>query len=241
MDIAKQIRKKIDSISQGVTFGYDDLGIAKKDYLTAAKALERLQNSGVIKKVSKGKFYKPAQSVFGELEPYYYEQLRPYLYENGKRIAYVTGTSLYNQMGFTTQVPARIKIASRKKRIYIDRGALQADAVKSYTDVTESNYKLLDILDALKDIKQIPDSNVNNSIQLLTNYIQNLNIKQQKNLIKTALVYPPRVKALLGAIMENLNTDLDISSLKNDLNPLTKFRIGVNENELPTIKNWNIQ
>lgn len=241
MDISKQIRKKIEAFSQGVTFGYDDLGVAKKDYLTAAKALERLQNNGVIKKVSKGRFYKPAQSVFGELEPNYYEQLRPYLYENGKRIAYVTGTSLYNQMGLTTQVPKRIKIASRAKRIYINRGALQADAVKSYTDVTESNYKLLGILDALKDIKQIPDSNVSNSIKLLSDYIKNLNPKQQKELIKTAVDYPPRVKALLGAIMENLYPNVNIALLKNDLNPLTKFQIGIKENDLPTIKNWNIQ
>lgn len=239
MSLAKQIRIKIDAIPKGITFGYDDLGIAKENYLTAAKALERLQTKGVIKKTSKGKFYKPEQTVFGELEPKYNDQLKRYLYEKGKRIAYVTGVSLYNQMRLTTQVPFRIKIASRSKRIYINRGALQAFAVKSYAEVSESNYKLLGILDAIKDIKQIPDSSVSSSVKRLAGIILEQSDRQINELIKYALLYPPRVIALLGAILENMG-NVDISKLKDKLNPLTKFKIGLNEKDLPTIKNWNI-
>ena len=43
-----------------------------------------------------------------------------YLFENKNRIAYITGTLLYNQLGLTTQIPAVIKIASQK-RIYINK------------------------------------------------------------------------------------------------------------------------
>src|SRR5690606_40856745 len=68
-------------------------------------------------------------SVFGELTPDYSELLRPYLFENGKRIAYETGTTLYNRLGLTTQMAFRTKIASRSKRINIDRGALKADEI----------------------------------------------------------------------------------------------------------------
>ncbi|MDA3892262.1 MAG: DUF6088 family protein [Salinivirgaceae bacterium] len=240
MKLAEQIRKNIEKLPIGKTFGYTDLGISQENYVSAAKTLERLQTKGVIKKISKGKFYKPEQTVFGELEPDYYEQLRPYLYKNGKRIAYVTGASLYNQMGLTTQVTNQIKIASRNKRIYIQRGALKAGAVKSYADVSESNYKLLGILDALKDIKQIPDSKAANSIKLLSRLIKQQNPRQVKELIKYALLYPPRVKALLGAILENIGM-MDVEILKKDLNPLTKFQIGLKEKDLLTIKNWNIQ
>jgi hypothetical protein len=43
------------------------LGIPKSEYQNAAKALERMQKNGLIKKSSKGVFYKPEQTVFGAL------------------------------------------------------------------------------------------------------------------------------------------------------------------------------
>jgi len=63
MTLASQIQTKIKKLPEGKSFGYADLGIAKEDFQTAAKALERLQAKGVIKKLSKGVFYKPEQTV----------------------------------------------------------------------------------------------------------------------------------------------------------------------------------
>jgi Family of unknown function (DUF6088) len=241
MTLASQIRTRIKKLPEGKTFGYADLGIAKEEYQTAAKALERLQTDGNIKKVSKGIFYKPEQTVFGELKPDYSEQLRPYLFENGKRVAYETGFSLYNRMGLTTQMAFRIKIASRGKRISINRGALKADAVKSYTEVTEANYELLGFLDAIKDSKRIPDCPVSQAVKVLSGKIKTLNEKQIADLIKYALLYPPRVRALLGAMLENLNVQSNIAKLKQSLNPLSKIKLGLKKTDLPTIKNWNIE
>ncbi len=240
MNVAKQIRIQINKIPDGITFGYDDLGVAKKDFVTAAKALERLQRAGVIKKLSKGKFYKPEQSIFGELEPDYDDQLNSYLFEKGKRIAYVTGISLYNDLKLTTQVPFIITIASRIKRISIDRGTLKTKAVKSYADVNESNYKLLGILDAIKDIKKIPDSSVNSSVVRLSYIVREHDDSQLTKLANLALFYPPRVKALLGAILENIGANVEIIELKKNLNPLTKYKVGIKPEILPTIKKWNI-
>lgn len=241
MNLATQIRTQIEKLPEGKTFGYADLRIAKEEYQTAAKALERLQAKGIIKKISKGVFYKPEQTVFGELQPDYSEQLRPYLFENGKRIAYETGYSLYNRMGLTTQMAFRIKIASRSKRISINRGSLKADAVKSYAEVTESNYELLGFLDAIKDIKRIPDCSVNQAVKILSSKISKLNQKQISDLVKYALLYPTRVRALAGAMLENLNIQANTEKLKQSLNPLTKVKLGLKDTELPTIKNWNIE
>jgi hypothetical protein len=241
MTLASQIRTRIKKLPEGKSFGYADLGIAKEEYQTAAKALERLQANGIVKKISKGVFYKPEQTVFGELKPDYNEQLRPYLYENGKRIAYETGFSLYNRMGLTTQMAFRIKIASRSKRISINRGALKADAVKSYTEVTEANYELLGFLDAIKDSKRIPDCSVSQAVKVLSGKIKTLNEKQIAELIKYALLYPPRVRALLGAMLENLTIESNTEKLKQSLNPLSKIKLGLKEKDLPNIKNWNIE
>lgn len=241
MTLTSQIRNRIKRLPEGRTFGYADLGIAKEEYQTAAKALQRLQTNGNIKKVSKGIFYKPQQTVFGELEPDYSEQLRPYLFENGKRIAYETGFSLYNRMGLTTQMAFRIKIASRGKRISLNRGALKADAVKSYTEVTDANYELLGFLDAIKDSKRIPDCPVSQAVNVLSGKLKTLNDKQIADLIKYALLYPPRVRALLGAMLENLQVQTNLAKLKQSLNPLSKIKLGLKKTDLPTIKNWNIE
>lgn len=241
MNLSAQIRNKIDSFPVGITFGYAELGIEKDKYQTAAKTFERLQANGVLKKISKGVFYKPEQSIFGELKPDYSEQLRPYLFEDGKRIAYETGNSLYNKMGLTTQVSFRIKIASRSKRISINRGAVKADAVKSYAEVTDANYDLLGFLDAMKDIKNIPDCTANTAVKIVSGKISNLTENQILELLKYALLYPPRVRALLGAILEYLKLNIKLEKLKESLNPLTKIKIGLKITDLPTIKNWYIE
>ena len=240
MALAREIRKQVRAFPEGKTFGYSDLCISKNHYTTAAKALERLRKEGLIKKVSKGLFYKPEQTIFGELKPDYGELLRPYLFEKGKRVAYETGISLYNRLGLTTQMAFRIKIATRGKRININRGSLQADAVKSYAEVTDSNYGTLGLLDAFKDIKRIPDSSVGQIIRRLSAIVKELNEKQTESLLEYALVYPPRARALLGAVLEN-NGRKGLEKLKDSLNPLTTFKLGLKDTELPTKSNWYIE
>ena len=86
MNIARKIEKKINSIKEGSTFTYQDLAIKKEEYTATAKTLERLIKKGIIKRVSTGIFYKPKQTVFGELKPNEEEIIKPYLFKNGKRI-----------------------------------------------------------------------------------------------------------------------------------------------------------
>jgi hypothetical protein len=242
MALTIEICKRIKQIPEGKTFGYKNLRIAKEDYSTAAKALERMQKKGLIKKVSKGIFYKPVQTVFGELKPDYSEVLRSYLFQNGKRIAYETGTSLYNRMGLTTQMAFRIKIASRGKRININWGSLKADAVKSYAEVTDSNYEILGVLDAFKDIKRIPDCTVTEAVSRLRVIVKAYNDTKASNLVKYALLYPPRVRALVGAILESNGSKLAaLEKLRESLNPLTTFKLGLSGYDLPNRSKWYIE
>jgi hypothetical protein len=242
MAVATHIREQIKTFSEGKTFGYDALSIDRANFAAAAKALERLQKEGVIKKASKGVFYKPKRTTFGELKPDYNELLRPYLFENGKRVAYVTGPALYNSLGLTTQVAFRIKIASRAKRIVINRGPLKADAVKSYAEVNDKNYQILGLLDAFKDIKHIPDCSVEQGINRLGDILKSLNPHQTTLLINYALFYPPRVRALVGAILETLDISSDnIQKLKDSLNPFTTITLGISRAQLPSKSQWNIE
>lgn len=240
MKIAEKIKKKIKRMPEGTTFKYQQLGIVATEYSAAAKAIERLIEKGVIKRITTGVFYKPKKSVFGELRPRETEIIKPYLYEQGKRIAYITGTALYNNMGLTTQVPKTVKVASRSKRIYIDSGSIKAKPVKSYVDVTEENYSLLEILDVLKDFIKIPDMDKKSGIRFLQDKLKGLSEKETNALVKYALKYPPRVRAFLGAILNEISGQ-ENSNLKQSLNPLTTYSLNLNENILTTAPNWNIK
>jgi len=243
MKVAQKIEKKIKKLKEGTTFKYQQLSIESSEYSAAAKAIERLIEKGIIKRVSTGVFYKPKQTVFGELKPNEEELLKPYLFQNNKRIAYITGVSLYNRMGLTTQVPRNIKIASRDKRITVSVGNIKGNPVKSYVDVTDKNFSLLEILDALKDFKKIPDLDKNSGIKIISNQLKKLGTIEIKQLIDCALSYPPRVRAFLGALLEQINFSIDseLKILIKSLNPLSEYNYGINKKTLPTITNWNIK
>jgi hypothetical protein len=240
MGVTEKIQKQVSKLAEGATFKYEQLAIEPHEFVAAAKAVERLIIKGVIKRVSTGIFYKPKKTVFGELKPNEEEILKPYLFDKGKRIAYITGTSLYNRMGLTTQIPKIIKISSRVKRITISRGNIKAKPVKSYVDVTDSNFYLLELLDALKELKQIPNLDKSSAIKILLNKLKELSQNETKLLVKCSLAYPPRVRAFLGALLENIKTSTDLSKLKKSLNPFSEYEYGI-EPILSTAKNWSIK
>lgn len=240
MGVTQKIQKQINKLAEGTTFKYEQLSIEPQEYVAAAKAIERLIVKGNIKRVSTGVFYKPKKTAFGELKPNEEELLKPYLFEKGKRIAYLTGTSLYNRMGLTTQIPKSIKIASRIKRITVSIENIKATPVKSYVDVTDSNFHLLELLDALKDFNQIPDLDENSAIKILCEKLKKLNSRETKVLIEYALAYPPRVRGFLGALLEKIKTSVDLTDLKKSLNPFSNYDYGI-KNVLSTAKNWNVK
>lgn len=240
MNVTEKVQRKINKMQEGSTFKYQELGVEPSEYSAAAKAVERLIKKGIIKRASTGVFYKPKQSAFGQLRPREEELLKPYLFKDGKRIAYMTGVSLYNRMGLTTQVPKTIKVASKLKRVTTKIGKTQVKPVKSYVDVTNENYYLLEILDALKDFKTIPDLDKKSTITILKNKISKLSKDDLAKMIGYALNYPPRTAALLGAILEFAKIEEGLENLKKNLNPLTNYKLGIKKEILPSAPKWKI-
>jgi len=241
MQTTKKIETQINGFREGEVFTYDQLKLVPTEYRAAVKALGRMTQAGLIKRASTGRYYKPKQSVFGELKPGEDQLLKPYLFQKGKRIAYITGTSLYNKMGLTTQVPKNIKVASRDRRIITKVGSVAVKAVKSYVDVTDDNYYILEILDAIKDFKDIPDLDRGAALKRLQQKINKLNQNDKRKLISTSLKYPPRVRALTGALITSLGFDSRmLEPLAKSLNPLSSYSYGIQQQELPAIKQWNI-
>lgn len=144
-------------------------------------------------------------------------------------------------MGLTTQVPKNIRVASRDKRIITKVGSIQVKPVKSYVDVTNDNYYLMELLDVLKDFKTIPDTEKSGVIKFMLQKIKGLTNKEKKEFVQIALKYPPRVRAFAGAVLNEINPAKPVADLKKSINPLTIYEFGINKKQLSNIEYWNIR
>lgn len=241
MKVAEKIEKKIEKMQDGTTFKYQQLAIAPEEYSAAAKAIERLIKKGLINRASTGVFYKPKRTAFGRLKPNEEELLKPYLFDGQARLAYITGTALYNRMGLTTQVPKNIRVASRSKRIVTKVGSIQVKPVKSYVDVTNENYYLMELLDVLKDFKTIPDTEKGQVIKFILQKFKALSKKEKDSLVNIAIKYPPRVRAFTGALLNEIDPTKPQLDLKKSINPLTIYEFGIGKQLLSNIVYWNIR
>lgn len=242
MKVTDKIVAKINRIDIGDVFGYDTLGLTPDEIIAGSKALSRLVDKGVVKRARKGYYYKPKITVFGEQKPREEHLLSLYLFEKNKQVAYVTGTSLYNRLGLTTQVPSAIRIASLDKQVKGKVGNVVIKPAKSYVKVTSDAIKYLELLDVIKDLNTIPDLQKNDGIDYLKKAITNFEVTELKKIINYGLAYPPKVRALLGAILEAMSIEeANLSLLKKSINPSSSYDYGITAKMLSTANDWNIE
>jgi hypothetical protein len=103
--------------------------------------------------------------------------------------------------------------------------------------LTTLNEKEFFIIETLRNIRRIPGATSADAIPTLKKEIKKADAEA---LTRVALKEPPRVRALLGAIFEDLKIDKELrEKLKLSLNPLTSFKLEV-DTELRSAKNWRI-
>ncbi|WP_281336218.1 DUF6088 family protein [Flavobacterium eburneipallidum] len=241
MKVTDKIVAKIKRIDTGDVFGYDTLGLTSDEIIAGSKALSRLVDKGIIRRARKGYYYKPKVSAFGEQKPREDVLLSLYLFEKNKQVAYVTGTRLYNRLGLTTQVPSSIRIASLEKQVKGKVGNMVIKPAKSYVKVTFDNIKYLEVLDVMKDLNTIPDLQKSDGLVYLKKVIYDFDAPEIKKLVTYGVAYPPKVRALLGALLEAMNTNITAYEvLKKSINPSSSYEYGINSTLLATANSWNI-
>ena len=206
------------------------------------KHLNRMVKSGKINKLSKGKYYKPQESVFGTLLPEQYQIVKDLLEEGGKRIGYITGYSAYNSLGLTTQISNIIQIGKQQTRPKLKRGRFTITFIKQKNTINKENIPLLRLLDVIRFIKKIPDTTVDKSCKRLLMLLSELNNDDKVQIIKLSFKYSPGTRALLGALLSNtrINENELLNELFKSLNPITTYDIPVSEEVLPTAQSWYI-
>ena len=175
------------------------------------------------------------------MQPSQKQIVKDLLEKDGKLLGYITGLGIYNQLGFTTQVSNTIQIGRNEVRPALKRGMYKISFVKQKNIITKENITLLQLLDVIRFIKKIPDTTVATSCKRLKALFADLNKESIGSLIRLSLKYPPSTRALLGALLEDMELDAGILvNLKQSLNPITTYNYSISERDLPTIKNWNI-
>lgn len=197
--------------------------------------------AGLIEKVGRGKYYRPKTSVFGNIEPLPDEMVKDLMYSNGVLSGYVTGYSVWNQMGLTSQISNMIIIGTSRRRDSLKRGKYDIRFIMQPNKITSDSIPLLQILDSLKLIKRIPDTTADQSVMIIKKYISELDENRLSSLVKLAMKYPPRVRASLGAILESIGNNQYLGKLKQSLNPTSTYAIGLTESTDMNLNNWNIK
>lgn len=239
MKITDYIAYIIDRFPKGFVFTYADFNSEVSQKQALIKALNRMVISGKIAKLSKGKYYKPETTPFGDLLPNQKQVVKDLLEEKGKINGYLTGYSIYNQLGLTTQVSNTIQIGKNEIRPSFKRDRYTIDFIKQKNNITKDNIPLLQILDAIRNIKKIPDTTITNSCIRFIAILRQLNEKNLLLIMRLANKYPPATRALLGAMLDELKST-KTETLFNTLNPITKYKLAGAFSVLSTAEKWNI-
>lgn len=241
MNISKEIRKKIVIFPDDYVFKASDFEMESQNQSAVVKALNRMATSGEISKLSKGKFYKPRKTQFGELKPSAYQIAKDYIERNGKLIGYITGYSAYNALGLTTQISSYIQIGTNKSRRAVKRDKYTISFIMQQNTITKKNIEILRILDAIRFIREIPATTPNEACIRLKEIIKDLNDEQKEMLVKCSLKYTNYVRALCGAILEDIGYDGNsLDSIRKSLNGVTNYHLPISESVLPNKQNWRI-
>jgi hypothetical protein len=200
-----------------------------------ALTLSRLAKDKVIVRLARGRYFKPKYTKFGFLGPSEEATLKAMT----RPSHYISGISAMNRLGLTTQVPAEITIGGASYDRTVRVGKLRLRFKRTPLTSTPENRDVLPMMDALKDIKKIPDTEVPQAILLLKRQIAGLPLERKTALVRQALAYRPATRALLGAILEDVGSNKLSRTLRDTLNPLSSYKVGI-QAALRNAKSWRI-
>lgn len=148
----------------------------KENVFNNVKAiLNRLTKENIIKTAYKGIYYIPIENIFGEI-PLATRKIVKYKYlvdKLGNVKGYVTGATLFNQVGLTTQVPNVIDIATNECKNYnkYTNNYLNTIIRKPKIEVTTENYKYLQLFDLIENKDNI-NIEVEDEDEMIYKFIQ---------------------------------------------------------------------
>jgi hypothetical protein len=138
-----------------------------------------------------------------------------------------SGVSAANLLGFTTQNPGRVEVAtdgpSLPRLIVGKETVIHTRRPESWRELSQEDAAFLDFLRNRGAASELPPAETVSRLIVLAREEGRLD-----RLLSVADSEPPRVRAMLGAIAEQLGKPRGaLKRLRNSLNPLSRFEFGI--------------
>lgn len=193
-------------------------------FTAVAQALSRLSRQGAIQRLGKGLYYRPRPTAFGDSLP------NPAMIRSlplGRRGVFPVGVAAANLLGFTTQQPARLEVATdgdSLPRLIVGKDTvIHTRRPEAWRRLSEMDAAVLDFLRRRGDASELtPEETVDKLLNLVREP------GRFARILKVAESEPPRVRAMLGAIGQQLGqSPTRLAPLRVSLNPLSRYDFGI--------------
>lgn len=123
-------------------------------YDTAKTLLSMYVKAGDLRRYSQGVYYFPKNTIIGETVPNFEDVVsKKYIEYNKKRMGYITGWTLLNRVGVSTQVPNVIEVCTnveKTRKRYVELRNRKVILRMPTVEITEENVDYLQFLDIFK-------------------------------------------------------------------------------------------
>ena len=203
-------------------------------FTAVAQALSRLTRQGALERLSKGVYYRPRPTAFGKSKP---NPAAIQKLASRFKTVFPSGITAANLLGFTTQNPQRGEIAtsalSLPRKLFGGDTVIHTRMPRAWADLSQTDAALLDFLRrGGKSSELAPAETVRRTLSLLSEK------GRFERMLSVADSEPPRVRAMLGALGEQLGkTAPALQRLRISLNPFSRFDFGLLAG-LPRARSW---
>jgi len=217
---ARNVRHQIEAGGERIWRISD---FANMSFMAVAQALSRLSRLGIIQRIGKGLYYRPRQTTFGQSRPNT-SQLRSLpIHRKG---VFPAGHAAANLLGFSTQNAAKVELAtnglSLPRLIVGKETIIHTRRPESWKELSYKDAAILDFLRRRGESSELsPDETVSKLLELFHEP------GRFERLVQVCDSEPPRVRAMLGAIGQQIGYgESQLSVLRKSLNPLSQFDFG---------------
>jgi Family of unknown function (DUF6088) len=188
-----------------------------------AQALSRLSRRGAIQRLSKGVYYRSRQTAFGKSRP------NPATIQNlasRRKNIFPAGIAAANLLGFTTQSGRAAEVAtsslSLPRKLLGNEAVIHTRRPEAWANLSQTDAALLDFLRGRGRASELtPEKTIQRTLRLLTED------GRFDRLLRVVNFEPPRVRAMFGALGEELGKDARVlARLRASLNPFSSFDFG---------------
>ncbi len=239
--ISASIKNRINDLKEGYIFSYREFENPAKNKEAIVKCLGRLVDTGKLHKLSKGKYYKPIKGNSKSTILDSNEIIKDLLEKNGKPIGYITGLNVFNRNLLNNSNANTILIGRNTFKPTLYRSVFTIKFILQRNEITNDNIEMLQVLDCLKMINNIPENNRESTLSNIGKVIRSYNKKDREKLIQCSLNYNSATRALLGVVLDTEKIKKGIDDIMETLNPISTYNIKIKKIEKALKDKWNIR